>query len=236
MDNITEIPFFIIHYTHLTDRKVFLSKQLELMGIKNIEWVTEKEISHYNVTKVYDPSIERFKKRVSTDFGKLIKCDYMHLKRNEIEVTIQHFEALTRIHQRGLENAIILEDDVVFERNFVKRMNRYNKQLPMDYDIFYFGRGCGALHIKRNISEKIQGAFYKKNVFKRYNFQSRYADSYMVSKKALGKFIPPFESFQCPIDWEMNYLQIKYEMNIYWGEPTLSSQGSSIGKYKSGLR
>ncbi len=236
MNNISNVSFFIIHYTPLTDRKEYLTAQLNSLGIENYEWITEKDIEHYDLQAMYDTSQERFQKRLKTDFGKMHSGIFHQMKQNEIEVTAQHIEAIKRMHHRNLDHAIILEDDVVFDNKFIKKMNIYIKQLPQDYDIFYFGEGCGALHIKRNIKEKIQGAFGKKNVFKRNNCQSRYADSYMLSKKAIDRLTPLVDTFQFPIDWEMNYLQIKLSMNIYWGEPTLSFQGSSSGKFKSGLR
>lgn len=230
------IPFFVVHYTLLTDRRKHLEHQLAEYRIGQVEWITEKDIAHYDLAAVYDASAERFKSRMKTSFRDLKYGEYRELKKNEIEVTVQHIEAYRRILKGSIPHAVILEDDVVFERDFLSRLGSYVRQLPEDYDVFYFGAGRGPLHVERSFREKVLGALHRKNVFRRENYQSRYADSYLISLKAVAQIVPQMATFQLPIDWEMNYVQTKLRMNIYWAEPTLSHQGSASGKFKSGLR
>jgi GR25 family glycosyltransferase involved in LPS biosynthesis len=236
MISVQEMPVFVIHYTPLVGRREHLEHQLATHGIPKAEWITEKDIAHYDLDTVYDPSPERFHRRMKTPFANLKYGEYRPLKRNVIEVTIQHIEAYRRILERRIPHAVILEDDVVLERDFLKRLGRYVRQLPPDYDVLYFGAGRGFLHVERSYRERILGAFHLRNVFRRDNCQSRFADSYLISQKAVAQIVPEVATFQLPIDWELNYVQTTLRMNVYWAEPTLSHQGSASGKFKSGLR
>lgn len=236
MIRIQDMPFFVVHYTPLADRRRHLEQQLAQHRIGAVEWITEHDIAHYDLAAMYDASAERFRRRMSTPFGDLKYGAYRMLSRNEIEVTAQHIEAYRRIVQRRTPHAVILEDDVVLERGFLKRLERYVRQLPEDYDVLYFGAGGrAALHAERSAWERVLGALHRKNVFRRENYQSRYADSYLISGKAAARIVPQMTTFQLPIDWEMNYVQTKLKMNVYWAEPTLSRQGSASGRFASGL-
>lgn len=233
---IRKCPFFVIHYTPLADRRAHLERQLATHRIPGAEWITEKDIAHYDLAAVYDSSAERFQRRMKTPFGALKYGEYRPLKRNEIEVTVQHIEAYRRILARRIPHAVILEDDVVLEGGFLSRLGRYARQLPDDYDVLYFGEGRGFLHVERSVRDRLLGVLRRRNVFRRENYQSRYADSYLISQGAVARIVPELSTFQFPIDWEMNYLQTILRMKVYWAEPTLSHQGSATGKFKSGLR
>ena len=236
MIHVRSLPFFVIHYTPLTDRREHLERQLAACRIARVEWITERDVADYDLETMYDASTERFQRRMSTPFGKLKYGEYKPLERNVIEVTAQHIEGYRRIWQRGLPHAVILEDDVVFARGFVTRLGRYLQQLPDDFDVLYFGEGRGHLHVERTRRERLLGKLYRKNVFRRENYQSRYADSYLISHGAAARLAREMATFQLPIDWELNYVQTKLEMKVYWAEPTLSRQGSASGMFRSGLR
>ena len=236
MIQIHKCPFFVIHYTPLADRREHLERQLARHGISDAEWITEKDITHYDLAAVYDASAERFQRRMKTSFGGLKYGEYRPLKRSEIEVTVQHIEAYRRILTRRIPHAVILEDDVVLVRGFLRRLGLYVRQLPDDYDVLYFGEGRGFHHAERTFREKVLGVLHRRNVFRRENYQSRFADSYLISQRAIARIVPEMTTFQFPIDWEMNYVQTILKMKVYWAEPTLSHQGSATGKFKSGLR
>jgi GR25 family glycosyltransferase involved in LPS biosynthesis len=236
MIRVQDVPFFVVHYTPLADRRRHLEQQLTQYRIREVGWVTEKDIAHYDLAAMYDASAERLRNRMNTPFRDLKYGAYRVLKKYEIEVTAQHIEVYRRILTRSIPDAVVLEDDVVLERRFLKRFGLYVRQLPDDYDVLYFGAGGRvALHVERSVREKVLGALYRKNVFRRGNYQSRYADSYLISLKAAARIVPQMRTFQFPIDWEMNYVQTKLRMNVYWAEPTLSRQGSASGRFESGL-
>jgi hypothetical protein len=61
---------FICHYSPLIARRQYLESMLSKLGFKEIEWVTEKEISQYDISKVYDPSPTALELRNSTSFAR----------------------------------------------------------------------------------------------------------------------------------------------------------------------
>ncbi len=59
-------------------------------------------------------------------------------------LALAHFAAWTRIAQRRLPAALILEDDVVFHRDFASLLPRYLAQVPADWACIWLG------HLPRN--------------------------------------------------------------------------------------
>jgi GR25 family glycosyltransferase involved in LPS biosynthesis len=47
------------------------------------------------------------------------------------------------------DNALIFEDDVILDDNFLEKFENYCKQLPDDFDIFFIGT-CLDIHIPTN--------------------------------------------------------------------------------------
>lgn len=229
------LPFYIIHYTPLKERKLFLEQQLDREDIAISEWVTEQSLVDCDLTQLYDSSERALAKRLASPFSQFGYRHHCELKRNLIEVTAQHFLAYKKILEANHSYAVILEDDVILQQAFKRRLFSCIRQLPTSFDVLYFGDGCGGHHQKLTNLQKVQSLLGMRTIFKRENCQSRYADSYLVSNAFVKKIFSSFDSFHFPIDWELNYLQSALSMNIWWAEPTLSIQGSFYGNFKSGL-
>ena len=227
---------FICHYSPLKDRRRYLVSILPGLGFPEVEWITEKNIGHYDRSAVYDASPRALALRNSTVFSKFGMKYQRPLSEAEIEITLQHFECYSRICQQGIERAAIFEDDVRFKKNFSRFFNRFVKELPKDFDVFYFGKGCGHHRSPMTVSDWIQNILWKKYVFRNEECRSRFTDSYVVSAAAAKKILDHCFPFHLPIDWELNYLQSSLAMKIYWSEPTLTFQGSKYGYYKSNLK
>jgi len=227
---------FVCHYTKLAERKKYLESKLPALGFTDVEWVTENDILNYNMDDVYDSSPEALVKRNATAFARFGTKKQKPLTRPLIEITLQHFEAYRRIVDQKLPMAVVFEDDVLFKKTFSDRFNRYIEELPEDWDIFYFGRGCGGHHAPMTISERFSNLLGKKHVFKNKECRSRFSDSYVITSKAAEMILSQCFPFHMPIDWELNYLQSSMSMNIYWSEPTITYQGSKSGAYSSSLK
>lgn len=227
---------FVCHYSPLTVRKKYLDKVLPELGFADIEWVTEKDIINYDLSKVYDSSPQALSLRNSTSFAKFGVKNHRILRKSEAELTLQHFECYRRIFEQNLDMAVIFEDDVIFKNHFVKRFNQYLEELPSSFDVLYFGKGCGHHRSPMSILDFFNNLSGKKYLFKNRECRSRFTDSYVVSHAAAGKFFQKGLPFHLPIDWELNYLQSWLDMEIYWAEPTLTFQGSKYGYYKSSLK
>ena len=111
----------------------------------------------------------------------------------------------------------------------------YIKQLPDNWDMLFIGNGCN-LHIPNEMLVK------KKNIYKRSNSlgATRCLDSYLITKKCaniiLEKLKLPNYTILCPVDHWLNHVIKNNNFNVYWAEPTIVTQGSERGFYKSSLR
>lgn len=198
--------------------------------------MTEKDIEHYDHKEVYDGSRDAYIKRTSPEMKIPGKTSFNQLESKIIELELQHIEIYKTIQAHSLDFGIIFEDDVIFYKHFSQKFQQYYNELPSDWDVFYFGKGCGNHFAKMGLRDFSQFITGRKHCFKQNNFKGRFADSYMIRKKAIDKILPTIIPFHYPIDWELNYQQKLHRLNIYWGEPTITKQGSKSGEYKSNLR
>jgi GR25 family glycosyltransferase involved in LPS biosynthesis len=68
--------------------------------------------------------------------------------------------------------------------------------------------------------------------------ESRTAGAYIISKQGAKKMLEHIIPFVFPIDFEMNYIFEKADMNVYYMEPPIIFEGSSRdngGQYKSSI-
>ena len=68
---------------------------------------------------------------------------YLKKKKSEIACAISHYKLWKRlVEDKGADNYLILEDDVVFEKGFTKFWNSvWSHHIPRDYHLLYLG-GC----------------------------------------------------------------------------------------------
>jgi hypothetical protein len=107
--------------------------------------------------------------------------------------------------------------------------------------MLFIGDGCG-LHIP-NYRIKNNIKIYKKLTTLNNKFLNapngsvRCTDSYLVSKKCAQKLTKIFSQsnyiITMPIDHLLNYVNYYNKFNIYWAEPTIVTQGTQNGTYKS---
>lgn len=208
------MKIFVIHYDKLVERKKCIINQMKKFNL-DFEFV-----SNHGKENI---SLEEKKK-------------FRRITDAEISLMLHHIECLKQISlENDNEYALILEDDVLLNKDFNKLLEIYIKQLPADWDMLFIGNGCN-LHIPQELLTNNQ-FIYKKDV---YQGASRCADSYLITKKC-AKFI--FEKFQqpnymvlTPYDIWLNNVMRHNKLNIYWSEPTIVEQGSENGIYKSSLR
>ncbi len=128
----------------------------------------------------------------------------------------------------------------------------YLSQLPEDYDIKFIGNGCN-LHIPNNKIQQNKYIYFKNNIL--IDFQSniknwnvdwgtaivRCTDSYLISKKCANKILNYFNNINIensiyhPIDFWLNDIIKILNLNIYWAEPTIISQGTQCGIFQSSI-
>jgi GR25 family glycosyltransferase involved in LPS biosynthesis len=208
-----DIKILIVHYKKLTDRKNKIIEQLDKYNLKNYEFVEidRDELDKQN-TNIF-----------SNTYTNVMKA-----------ITLSHIHCYNEIADK-YEFALILEDDAIFKDNFFENLLKYLQELPKDYDMLFIG-GCGNLHIKHN--ELIEG----KHVYEKGHEKtdsggmgaSRCTDSYIVNKKCAIKIREYLKKLRdkinTPIDFFLNTVIKDNSFKIYWGEPSLISQGSESGQ------
>ena len=123
---------------------------------------------------------------------------------------------------------MILEDDI---HSVVPQVDKaiefILERLPKDWDVIYLGDGAG-LHAK----DVVEG----KTAYKVPHPASRCTDSILFKKESARKISDIYFPFDLGSDFELGYVQSKLGLNVYWWEPTLVTQASEHGIFKSSLR
>ena len=197
MNHIDKI--YIIHYAPLTERKAYIDKKIKDLNLQNVEFFSE------------------FDRNSTPD--EVIKTYYKGdgLNAAQICITISHVEIYKKVLENNYKSVLILEDDALFEDNFIEVLNKYMESVPEDYDLLFLNDGCG-LHSKNIVSDKI---WYRE-------YTSRTCCSYIVSNKCCNKLIPTIIPFEHSIDWQINHETSNKALIIYWCEPTIVRDGSGL--------
>lgn len=227
MINVEKI--FILHYTKLVDRKKRLDAMLSHLGVTaeyflqhDQEDLTEDLISEY-----YKPSKEDYDRKINDLWGSRA-APYRELNIAQISCTIKHYNCIKKVADETKEYGLILEDDVIFVEDFVKKFNVFLEQTPSDWDAIFLGC-CAGL--------RVPSAFLKQDVFA-YPIKdpaSRGGDSYLLRTSAARKIASTMKPFTTISDWELAVQLHQHGLKTYWWEPPLVVQGSENGLYKTTL-
>ena len=214
-----DLHIFVIHYTPLFERKAFLLE----------------ELTKHNLNYTF---IEKFDKLKLSEQD-LIKFDLKRVKLSMCSNIRKHIEAYEQIISSKYKYNLIIEDDVILDKNFNNKLSKALKQLPNDYDMLFIGNGCN-LHIPMSTQKPNKFIYKKCNEPTRWggNGATRCMDSILISQKCATKICNYYESMKensvdLPIDWWLNEVIRDLKLEIYWMEPTIITQGSGTGKYKS---
>ena len=216
------LKVYIIHYTPLTDRKQFVNQQMIKHSLHH------EYIECYDREKLTEHDISMF--------------DLSQLRLSECSLIRKHIDAYCRISSSPFIYNLILEDDAILSDEFRIRIDTGLLQLPRDYDILFIGDGCGmhipdyAIHPNKTIYKKGREPTEWGG-----DGATRCTESYLVSKECAKKLIRYVMNLnkmdiKKPIDWWLNKVIRDLKLEVYWMEPTIVTQGSNNGKFKSVLR
>ena len=125
------------------------------------------------------------KKNIITKDNKMIK--------GAIGCSLSHI-SLWKNALKERKNIIVLEDDVLIEKNFKKKLNKYLEQLPNNWDILYLG------------ASNINGKKYSKNLLKPNKMKNKNSThntgmyGMLINKRYLKKLIKNNEPIGGNID------------------------------------
>lgn len=213
------MKIFVLHYSKLTERKIHILEQF-----------TKHNITDYEFIELYD------KDSITDEESKQFTSSY---KKPIMSLFLKHIYAYKQIIEK-YDNALIFEDDVKLCENFMYILKFYINQLPENYDMLFISDGCN-LHIEHNaiISNKY---IYKKCLYPTNwggDGATRCTDAYIINKKCaltLCEYINKLnDKIYLPVDWWLNVAARDNNLNVFWAEPTIVTQGSITGQFKSTL-
>lgn len=214
---------FVVHYKKLLDRRAFMLKQLNENQIEFefVDWydrdtLTKKEASIFKWAWLFWPFMSA-------------------QKRASFAITLSHIYCWKTVADRH-EYGLILEDDAVLEKNFKSTLESYIRQLPAEWDMLFLSDACG-FHIP---SVDIQPGL---NVYRKSLEPTKWgglggtraADAYLISQSCAQKILnyTRTRKIDQQVDWWLNGVMRDCALNVYWAEPTIASQGSQNGLYKT---
>jgi glycosyl transferase family 25 len=144
----------------------------------------------------------------------------------EISLFLKHIEVFKE--DDGKDTIVAFEDDAILCTNFLKKLDDCLSQLQeTQWDVLFSGE-CSNLHCDVKPGELI----------KRTDM-SRGACMYVLNVgvgKQIYELFNKQEKITVPIDWWLNSVPTTSGLRFFWSEPTLVSQGSTTGLFKSALR
>ena len=225
-DNNIKCNIYVCHYTPLKDRKAFFIKQsnkynlldkVKFLENNDREHLPNDYVSNYDITK---------------------------LKSSEISLFTKHIDGMTSIIKGEYEYGIIMEDDCIFEENFLEHLTKYITNLPQHFDIIYPGffpffkyykQYSGNEHPIKNEMTETNEYFYDMTnicVFP-WTGNNKGTDFYIISKKGCKIILDEFEknkNSNCkisqPIDHYMGTMLSRMKANVYWTKTDIVSHGS----------
>jgi GR25 family glycosyltransferase involved in LPS biosynthesis len=216
-----------MHYTPNISRKNLLNKIFERENIDGIEWIVEydKEDITYEIYRDnFRADVIEYQQRMPSYYSPGL----YPLKPEEVSLALKHKNALERAFKSNSDIFLFLEDDAIVEIEFIKKLSNFIDSIPKDWDAAFIGQ---AVDKRIPESEIVEGKYWYKKDFP----ADRCTDSILFTKKAVSRLYNAMESRKIcfPIDHEYSYWFRQLNMNVYWLEPPLVTQGSQCGIFDS---
>ncbi len=122
------VPIWVINLRRSVERRAFIRAQLDSLGLdyELVEAVDGGKLSPQELSATYSPK------------AALALID-RELTRGEVGCSLSHLRLYQRQIDLGLEEVVILEDDVVVDPSFIEIMDR-RAALPPDWELVLFHR------------------------------------------------------------------------------------------------
>ena len=144
---------------------------------------------------------------------------------NSTSCVYKHILAYEKIVEDNAEVALVLEDDIIFYKNFSATLARICAEIKREKLEGYIISLEDSLLRYINRSDRIKDKFiYAKE-------KGRFAGAYLIDTQAAKNMLKLIQDEKChiPMDWYHNYCQQRNLVNIYWSQPTIAVQKSMIG-------
>ena len=211
---------FIIHYTPLKQRKTHMINQIEKQNLD------AEFIEKYDRETLTDSDYDYFVKE--------------KVRLSQISNMRKHIHAWNTLINMNDYHCLVLEDDTILHDNFKNILDKYLIELydvNKNFDLCFIGDGA-KLHIHKSLIKE------NKNIYLKGNYPSswggdgatRCTDSYIISKNCANKILEYLKTNKIEIwtsDFWLNHVCRTLNLKVYWAEPTIVSQGTQNGLFKS---
>ena len=156
----------------------------------------------------------------------------LHCKTPRALCTVSHFLAYEQIVAQALEGALVLEDDIALSKDFVTRFSQSISEYREHYadkSIFISYEDSALRFVPRSQREKGRMLYPAK--------KGRMAGCYFINFKAAKAILEQLSTERCDlaIDWYHNDLIDKGLLECLWCQPTIATQGTFSGAFRSSL-
>ena len=227
--NIKDIDIYICHYSKLKDRKLAFDNQLEKFDLTN----NTTFITDHDYEELHDNDLQYF--------------DTQTLTLKEISLFIKHIQSWKNIVSSGKDYGIVMEDDCIFNDNFVDDFNTLLINYPKDFDILYVGTFPFYEYNPNPVpaSASLVGNFYNMSMSTVFSWtgNNKGTDFYVVSKNFSQKLVNLSEDqsikrflstnniiysskINIAIDWWLGQCSRMLEAKVYWLNTEISKHGS----------
>jgi GR25 family glycosyltransferase involved in LPS biosynthesis len=218
----TEIPFYVTHYTPLYERKVFMEKQFLNLNIVG------------NFIIKYDQK--------DIDDKMFLKFDRKKLSIAEISLFLKHLHILQNMVDQSIPFVHIMEDDVKMIECYYEKLVKYTQQLPENADCLFTGSGWKQC---QHVPDSLVRENPNTNVFLRTNNgigrnsplhkigwgigsgSTRTCAEYFIKLKCAKTILNFFNKqnvITTPYDLWLNRVFFSSKSNVYWAHPVLGNQ------------
>ena len=196
---------YIIHYDKLVERKEHIEKQIK--DFSNVEWILNKNPEDLNESEL------------SLFSG--------NLSQGSKSLTMKHIETFKRIVKEDIEYALVFEDDVILNNNFIYDYEEIKEEfMKSDFEICFIGSGCGLKVTKYT------------GILSDSKHQTRCTDSYIIKKSLCKKLLDiyiEYPHYSVNIDFIMNKWFSDYKIKTCWSFKSIVKQGSQNGSFKRSI-
>jgi len=227
------IKTVILHCKKLKERKENIINQMNKFGFSNYSFYEEYdaiELTENLINSLYEPKIlnpKKWQDKVLLWGQAALHYHAPFLNPAEISLTIKFGKVFQELSKQEFDHCILFEDDVILCEEFDTKLYEYLTKTPNDWDAIYFGSGA---NLKPSEINNNQIAYLKSHP------ASRCADSILLKKKTIEDLSSTWFPFNIISDWEIGYQHRNHNHKVYWWEPSLVTQGSECGLYRSTLR
>ena len=220
-----KIKIYIIHYAPLEDRKQYLIKKINELGLKPyVIWISQKKGQYSkDFSAHYMPSETNWHEMLKDVDGE----KFHPLTETDFSVMMNHIKIYKKILKSKRNISLILEDDIILEADFLEKLKICISTLPPKFDLAYTDAG---MQIRFPKKIKTPPFLIHKG------FEIRTTASYFISLHGAKKLIELLLPIM-PIDLELRHYEKKHNLEVYWLNGYLTYQGSVYRDvYKTSMR